>query len=110
MCCRRRRKSNSNLVASKCRLAPPNGDKRPGLELLGAFLGTRLDSLRQEYHGILEIDDEFLWTDASVDLAWINQGSRVGGVFVAKRVEEITAVGGVWSWIPTDKGEEPGKG
>ena len=27
----------------------------------------------------------------------------MGGVFVANRVEEITAVGGVWSWVPTDE-------
>lgn len=92
------------LVASKCRLAPPNGDTIPRLELLGAILGARLlNSLRQEYHGILKTDDEFLWTDSSVALEWINQGPRVGGVFVANRVEEITAVGGVWPWVPTDE-------
>ena len=66
-----------NLVPSKCRLAPPDGDTIPHL------------------------DDEFLWTDSSVVLSWISQGPRVGGVFVANRVEEITAVGGVWSWVPT---------
>ena len=43
-----------NLVASKCRLAPPSGDTISRLELLGALLGARLlNSLRQEYHGIL---------------------------------------------------------
>ena len=85
-----------NLVASRCPLAPPNGDTIPRLELLGALLGARLlNSLRQEYHSILVIYDEFLWTDSSVALAWINQGPRMGGVFVANRVEEITAVGGV---------------
>ena len=95
---------NNIIVASKCRLAPPNGDTIPRLELLGAILGARLlNSLRQEYHGILKIDDEFLWTDSSVALEWINQGPRVGGVFVADCVEQITAVGGVWSWVPTDE-------
>ena len=85
-----------NLVASKCRLAPPNGDTIPRLELLGALLGARLlNSQRKEYHSILKIDEEFLWTDSSVALSWINQGPRVGGVFVANRVEEITVVGGV---------------
>ena len=93
-----------NLVASKCRLAPPNGDTIPRLELLGALLGARLlNSLRKEYHSILKIDEEFLWTDSSVALSWINQGPRVGGVFVANCVEEITVVGGVWSWVPTDE-------
>ena len=93
-----------NLVASKCRLAPPNGETIPRLELLGALLGARLlNSLRKEYKDFLKIDAEFLWTDSSVVLAWINQGPRVGGVFVANRVEEITAVGGVWSWVPTDE-------
>ena len=91
-----------NLVASKCRLAPPNGDTI--LELLGALLGARLlNSLRLEYSSVFKIDDEFLWTDSSVALSWISQGPRVGGVFVANRVEEITAVGGVWSWVPTDE-------
>ena len=93
-----------NLVASKCRLAPPDGDTIPRLELLGALMGARLlNSLRIEYSEVLKIDDEFLWTDSSVALAWINQGPRVGGVFVANRVEEITAVGGVWSWVPTNE-------
>ena len=93
-----------NLVASKCRLAPPDGDTIPRLELLGALLGARLlNSLRPEYNDVLKIDDEFLWTDSSVVLAWIKQGPRVGGVFVANRVEEITAVGGVWSWVPTNE-------
>ena len=93
-----------NLVASKCRLAPPSGDTIPCLELLGALLGVRLlNSLRQEYRGILKFDDEFLWTDSSVALAWINQGPRVGGVFVTTRVEEIATVGGVWSWVPTNE-------
>ena len=50
-----------NLFASKCRLAPPNGDTLPRLELLGALLGARLlNSLRQEYNGFLKIDDELL--------------------------------------------------
>ncbi|XP_067030624.1 uncharacterized protein [Acropora muricata] len=62
-----------------------------------------LNSLRKEYKELLKIDAEFLWSDSSVALAWINQGPRVFGVFVANRVEEITAVGGVWSWVPTDE-------
>ena len=93
-----------NLVASKCQLAPPNGETIPCLELLGALLGARLlNSLRKEYKDFLKIDAELLCLHSSVVLAWINQGARVGGVFVANRVEEITAVGGVWSWVPTDE-------
>ena len=86
------------------RLAPPNGETIPRLELLGALLGARLlNSLRKEYKDFLKIDAEFLSTDSSVVLAWINQGPRVGGVFVANRVEEITAVGEVKSWVTTDE-------
>ena len=93
-----------NLAASKCPIAPPNGETITRLELLGALLGARLlNSLRKEYREFLKIDAEILWSDSSVALAWINQGPRVGGVFVANRVEEITAVGGVWSWVPTDE-------
>ena len=81
---------------------PHRTETIPRLELLGALLGARLlNSLRLEYSGVFKIDDEFLWTDSSVVLSWISQGPRVGGVFVANRVEEITAVGGVWSWVPT---------
>lgn len=41
-------KETVNLVASKCRLAPPSGDTKPRLELLSALLGARLlNSLRQ---------------------------------------------------------------
>ena len=98
------KKVTVNLVASKCRLASPNGEKLPCLELLGALLGARLlNSMRKEYKDFLKIDAEFLWSDFSVALAWISQGPRVGGVFVANRVEEITAVGVVWSWVPTDE-------
>ena len=56
-----------NLVASKCRLAPPNGETIPRLKLLGALLGARLlNSLGKEYKDFLKIDAEFLWTDSSV--------------------------------------------
>ena len=85
-----------NLVASKCRLAPQDGDTIPHLELLWALLGARLLNLpRSEYNDVLKIDDEFLWTVSSVALTWIQQGPHVGGVFAANPVEEITAVGGV---------------
>ena len=64
-----------NLVASKCQPAPPDGDTIPCLELLGALLGAQLlNSLRLDFNGMLKVDDEFLWTDSSVALAWINQG------------------------------------
>ena len=50
-----------NLVASKCRLAPPNGETIPRLELLGALFGARLlNSLRKEYQDFLKTDAEFL--------------------------------------------------
>ena len=92
-------KATVNLAASKC--APPNGETIPRL---GALLGAQLlNSLSKEYKDFLKNAAEFLWSDSSVALAWINQGPRVGGVFVANRVEEITAVGGVWSWVPTDE-------
>ena len=85
-----------NLVASKCRLAPQDGDAIPHLELLWALLGARLLNLpRSEYNDVLKIDDEFLWTVSSVALTWIQQGPHVGGVFAANPVEEITAVGGL---------------
>jgi len=46
-----------NLVASKCRLAPPNGDTIPRLELLGALLGAQLlNSLRLERSSVFKID------------------------------------------------------
>ena len=74
-----------NLVTSKYRLAPPDGDTIPCLELLGTLLGARLlYSLRLEYNDLLKIDDEFLWMDSGVALTWINQGPRV-----ANRVEEM---------------------
>lgn len=31
------------------------------------------------------------------------QCCSVGEMFVASLVEEITAVGGVWLWVPTDE-------
>ena len=50
-----------NLVASKCQLAPPNGETIPRLELLGALLGARfLNSLRKEYQDFPKINAEFL--------------------------------------------------
>ena len=50
-----------NLVASKCRLAPSNGETIPRLELLGALLGALLlNSLRKEHKDFLKIDAEFL--------------------------------------------------
>ena len=47
-----------NLVASRCPLAPLDGDTIPRLELFGALLGARLlNSLRSEYNDVLKIND-----------------------------------------------------
>lgn len=79
-----------NLVVLKCCLGPPDEETIPHLELLGTLIGSQLlKFLREEYDGILKIEEEFLWTDSSVVLAWINQGPCVSGVFVANRVKEI---------------------
>ena len=76
----------------------------PHLELFGTLIGSRLlKFLREEYDGILKIEEEFLWTDSTVVVAWINQGPCVSGVFVASRVKEIASIGGVWSWLPKDE-------
>ena len=47
-----------NLVAFKSGLDPPDGERIPRLELLGALIASGpLKSLREEYDGVLKIEE-----------------------------------------------------
>ena len=93
--------TRASLVTSKCRLAPPNGETIPRLELLAILLGSRLlQSLKSEFRDVISIDKFYLWTDSTVALSWLEKGPSVGGIFIANRVREILTCEAERRWIP----------
>ncbi|XP_068761945.1 uncharacterized protein [Montipora capricornis] len=60
----------TELVTSRTRVAPINGDTIPRLELLGALLLARLiNSVLTAFEGTLRVDSVFSWSDSQILVA-----------------------------------------
>ncbi|XP_035217151.1 uncharacterized protein LOC118190534 [Stegodyphus dumicola] len=80
-------KTSVQLVLCKSRVAPAKEVTIPRLELLGAFIATRL--YRQVIDALkLTKCQEYFWRDSSVVLTWIKKDSH-WSVPLANRVAEI---------------------
>lgn len=94
-------KTTVTLLTARARLASPNGETIPRLELMAILFGSRLlQSLKSEFSQYLSVSSYYLWSDSSVALSWVRKGPSVGGVFIANRVREITSVDAVRRWVP----------
>ena len=78
----------TNLVMSKCRIAPSKRVTVPRLELLGTLVGAKLVSYVAEVLN-LPIKNIVCWSDSLVALCWIRKSPRTLHTFVANRVEQI---------------------
>ena len=78
----------SNLVMAKSRVAPVKRVTLPRLELLAAFITTRLLNYVMQALRIA-VDEVYAWSDSQIALAWIKRPSSNWKVFVANRVQEI---------------------
>ena len=80
----------TELVASRIRVAPINGDTIPRLELLDALVLARfINSVLTAFDGTLRVDSVSCWSDWQIALWWIWGVNREFKQFVQNRVVEI---------------------
>jgi len=80
----------TQLVSSKTRVAPINGDTIPRMGLMGALLLARLNlTVLTAFIGTLNIDSAFCWLDSQIVLWWIWGVNKEFKQFVQNRVVEI---------------------
>ncbi|XP_068670957.1 uncharacterized protein [Montipora foliosa] len=95
----------TELVTSRTRVAPINGDTIPRLELLGALVLARLiNSVLTAFEGTLRVDSVFCWSDSQIALWWIWGVNREFKQFVQNRVVEIRGLvkPARWDYCPSE--------
>ena len=79
---------NLRLIASKTRVAPLKKQSIPRLELLGAYILSKLVASVREAQVVSTDTEEFYWTDSYTTLCWI-RNNKPWKQYVQHRVEEI---------------------
>lgn len=95
-------KIHCSLLMSKSKVAPLKRTTIPRLELAGAVVSTRLDTiLKKELH--IELEPSMFWTDSTAVLKYINNTSSRFQTFVANRISKIRNASnpGQWRYVPT---------
>ena len=95
----------TQLVSSKTRVAPINGETIPRLELLGALVLARLvNTVLTAFDGTLKVDAVFFWSDSQIVLWWIRGVNREFKQFIQNRVVEIRRLTKPtqWNYCPTE--------
>ena len=95
----------TELVTSRTRVAPINGDTIPRLELLGALVLARLiNSVLTAFEGTLRVDSVHCWSDSQIALWWIWGVNKEFKQFVQNRVMEIRRLvkPAHWDYCPSD--------
>ena len=91
---------DTNLIASKTRIAPIKKQTIPRLELLGANVLARLvDTVIKALTSVKEIAKVILWTDSFTTLCWI-RNHKVWKTYVQNRVNEIRQLTSNFEWRP----------
>ena len=82
--------TDTNLMASKARLAPLKGETVPRLELMSALILSRLIiTLSNALRSIVKVDDMYCWQDSQITLWWIYGITKEFKQFVQNRLVEI---------------------
>ena len=88
----------TNIIASKTRVAPIRKQSIPRLELLGAVILARLvSSISKVIWSRLVNPKTFLWTDSFTVLCWI-QNDKPWKQYIQRRVDEIRKLVGADKW------------
>ena len=88
----------TNLIASKTRVAPIKKQSTPRLELLGALILARLvDSILKALTSLRSSPSVILWTDSFTTLCWINN-DKTWKQFIQQRVKEIRELTRTYEW------------
>ena len=83
----------SELLMSKCKVAPLKELTVPKLELMALLLSVRMTKyIIDSYVREVEFVNINFWCDSSCVLAWVQDNSRVENVFVSNRLKEISNI------------------
>jgi hypothetical protein len=86
-----------NLLMAKSRVTPSKITTIPRLELQAATLATKLSSLlRKEL--VIDIAEEYFYTDSEIVLGYISNNAKRFQTFVANRVQQIKNTTGAHQW------------
>jgi hypothetical protein len=89
----------TNVIASKTRVAPIRKQSIPRLELLGATILARLVStISKILWSRLVYPKIFMWTDSFTVLCWI-QNDKPWKQYIQRRVDEIRKLVGEDKWM-----------
>ena len=94
---------HSQLIMSKCKVAPIKQQSIPRLELQGAVLAAKMDALLLHELDIT-IDGNYFWTDSEIVLKYIKNETKRFHVFVGNRVSQIRQFSdpSQWHHVSTD--------
>jgi hypothetical protein len=95
-----------HLICAKSRVAPLRAVTLPRLELCAALTLSRLFNTVLRTINV-KIDQQFLWTDSTVVLAWINSTSSNLQTFVGNRVSEIQTLTDAKDWYHVKSESNP---
>ncbi len=94
------------MVMSRGKVAPPNNQSIPRLELMGAHLGVQLGAVVRRSIKV-QVGQTYYWTDSLNVLFWLRNENKRLQTFVDNKVRHIKAKTEPeqWRWVPT--GENP---
>jgi hypothetical protein len=95
-----------HLICAKSRVAPLRAVTLPRLELCAALILSRLFNTVLRTINV-KIDQQFLWTDSTVVLAWINSTSSNLQTFVGNRGSEIQTLTDAKDWYHVKSESNP---
>ena len=95
----------SRLVVSKTRAAPLKEMSIPRLELMAAFLLSKVMALVIKFHSDIKFDQLLYYSDSTTVLHWIQSDHKQWQTFVANRVKDINLLSSPvdWKYVRTDE-------
>ncbi len=102
--CEEGERPSARLVFARGKVAPPNRQSIPRLELLAAALGVDVSKMVRTHLKMEKIRVEF-WSDSMNVLFWLRNETRRLQTFVENKVRKIRTATDLeqWHWVPTNQ-------